>query len=396
MHSTKPLGELATFLNGGTPRRDVARYYEGDVPWITSADLKEGVDLVTETRFHITEEAIASSATKKVLKGNLLFVSRTGVGKVAIAGMDVCISQDFTGIIPRKDLIDIPYLFRFLQAKQSYFTANQRGATIKGVTRRVLEELDVPLPPLPEQQRIAAILDAADALRAKRRAALSKLDALGRAVFLEMFGEPVGNPKGWRIAKLSACFAENREGAKCGPFGSALKHEEYVAEGIPVWTMDNIQGLNFVQEGALYVAENKYNQLSAYSAVTGDIIISRAGTVGKMCVVETEAPRALISTNLIRLSLNEQILDPYFFISLMYFARGNLGRLQTGSDGAYTFMSTGTLKKLTIPVPTSNKQREYRQYWMKQRESSSSIKGALKSMTTLLSSIRELAFRGEL
>ncbi|MCW5865070.1 MAG: restriction endonuclease subunit S [Anaerolineae bacterium] len=345
----------------------------------------------------------APSRARKVIRQGDVIISTTRPNLNAVALVpgeldnQIC-STGFCVLRPVSSLIDSAFLFGFVRTEAFVSSLSDlvKGALYPAVTdRQVLTQL-IPLPPLPEQQRIAAILDAADALRAKRRAALSKLDALGRAVFLEMFGEPVGNPKGWRIAKLSACFAENREGAKCGPFGSALKHEEYVAEGIPVWTMDNIQGLNFVQEGALYVAENKYNQLSAYSAVTGDIIISRAGTVGKMCVVETEAPRALISTNLIRLSLNEQILDPYFFISLMYFARGNLGRLQTGSDGAYTFMSTGTLKKLTIPVPTSNKQREYRQYWMKQRESSSSIKGALKSMTTLLSSIRELAFRGEL
>lgn len=342
-------------------------------------------------------------ANQYLVAGDVLIAASSGsldvVGKAAPIRYDLSAGFGaFCKVLRPNDRVWPPYFAHYFQTPQyrKLISGLAAGANINNLKNEHLDNLEIPLPPLPEQQRIAAILDAADALRAKRRAALSKLDALGRAVFLEMFGEPVGNPKGWRIAKLSACFAENREGAKCGPFGSALKHEEYVAEGIPVWTMDNIQGLNFVQEGALYVAENKYNQLSAYSAVTGDIIISRAGTVGKMCVVETEAPRALISTNLIRLSLNEQILDPYFFISLMYFARGNLGRLQTGSDGAYTFMSTGTLKKLTIPVPTSNKQREYRQYWMKQRESSSSIKGALKSMTTLLSSIRELAFRGEL
>ena len=270
------------------------------------------------------------------------------------------------------------------------------STSIPGLNRNDIYRKQIPLPPLPDQRRIAAILDAADALRAKRRAALAKLDALGRAVFLEMFGEVGRNTKGWRTAKLSTCFAKDREGTKCGPFGSALKREEYVDRGIPVWTMDNIQGFGFIPETALFITEDKYNQLSAYKAVTGDIIISRAGTVGKMCVVDTEESRAIISTNLIRLSLNEQVLDPYYFISLMQIAEGKLGRLQTGSDGAYTFMNTGILRELTIPIPAINKQREYRRCWIKRREETFLMSESLKGIETLLRSLHALVFHNPL
>lgn len=396
MYPIAPLGKIAKFLNGGTPSRGVAQFYVGHIPWITSADLKEGNDFVTEARFHITEEAIQSSATRIVPKGNILFVSRTGVGKVAITGLDVCISQDFTGIIPDTKQVNIQYLFQFLRANQSYFTAHQRGATIQGVTRRVIEELRVPLPSLPEQQRIAAILDAANALRARRRAALGKLDALLGAVFFEMFGEAGGNPKGWPIATLGSLFARDREGTKCGPFGSALKREEYTESGIPVWTMDNIQRMHFDPRRALYINAQKYEQMSGYRTIKGDIIISRAGTVGKMCVVETNAPKSIISTNLIRLSLDEQVLDPYYFVSLMTFGKGRVGRLETGTDGAYTFMNTGILKKLEVPVPPIQNQLAYRRFWHEQEVQIAKMKQSQQVTEDLFVSLQQRAFRGEL
>jgi type I restriction enzyme, S subunit len=196
------LGEICSFLNGGTPSRSVARYFEGEIPWITSADLVDDQDVVTDARFFITEEAIESSATKIVPKNNILLVSRTGVGKVAITGVDICISQDFTGIVPNKSRVDLRYLFRFLQSCKSYFIYHQRGATIKGITRQVITDLELPVPPLGEQQRIAAILDKADALRAKRRAALAKLDTLLQATFLHMFGELLTSPKKVPLTKL--------------------------------------------------------------------------------------------------------------------------------------------------------------------------------------------------
>lgn len=191
------LSTICEFLNGGTPSRKIERYFHGEIPWITSADISEAQDEVSEARFYITQEAIDSSSTKIVPKGNILLVSRTGVGKVAITGVDICISQDFTGIIPDKNKVNLRYLFRFLQSRKPYFVYHQRGATIKGITRRVVEELEIPLPPLEEQRRIAAILDKADALRQKRRAALAKLDTLLQATFLDMFGDPVTNPMGW-------------------------------------------------------------------------------------------------------------------------------------------------------------------------------------------------------
>ncbi|MEW6736004.1 MAG: restriction endonuclease subunit S, partial [Acidobacteriota bacterium] len=86
------IGEICRFVNGGTPSRKIKKYFEGNIPWITSADINGPV--VTISRNFITEEAIANSATNLIPKGTILLVTRTGVGKVAITGMDLCISQD--------------------------------------------------------------------------------------------------------------------------------------------------------------------------------------------------------------------------------------------------------------------------------------------------------------
>ena len=189
------LGEVCKFLNGGTPSRAIKKYFQGDIPWITSTDITE--DIVTKARSYITEEAIKNSATSIVPAGNILLVTRTSVGKIAIAGTDICISQDFTGIVPDKQKVNTRYLFYFLKEKESYFLSQKRGATIKGVTRDIVSRIEIPLPPLSEQKRIAMILDKADAIRRKRANALELADEFLKSVFLDMFGDPVRNPKGW-------------------------------------------------------------------------------------------------------------------------------------------------------------------------------------------------------
>ena len=157
--------KLCQFVSGGTPSKNIDEYFTGTVPWISGADISN--DKITKPRHYITEEAIQNSATNRIPAGNILLVTRTGVGKVAINDYDICISQDFTGLIPDRKKVDVQYLYRYLQSQKGYFVQNQRGATIQGITRDIVENLDVPLPypedsprSLETQRRIVARLEA--------------------------------------------------------------------------------------------------------------------------------------------------------------------------------------------------------------------------------------------
>ena len=195
------LNEVCDFQNGGTPSKAIARYFTGDIPWITGADLVGPV--AQNARSFITEEAITSSATNKVPAGTVLLVTRTSVGKVAIAGTELCFSQDITALLPDSAKLDAGYLVHFLRTKEDHFSRYARGATIKGITRQVVADLVIPLPPLQEQRRIAAILDQAETLRTQRRTALALQGSLTQSLFLDMFGDPVANPKGFIKQPLS-------------------------------------------------------------------------------------------------------------------------------------------------------------------------------------------------
>lgn len=199
------LAQVAHFLNGGTPSRSNPEFFRGDIPWITGADINEGK--VTAPRSFITEEAIRRSATNRVPAGTVLLVTRTGVGKVARSDFDLCFSQDITAVCHDETRVDPSYLVHYLRTQKPRFERSARGATIRGVTREAVSKLPLPLPPLPEQRRIAAMLDKAEELIAKRRAALALLDQLPDAMFLEMFGDPAVNPMRWPLALLGEVAA---------------------------------------------------------------------------------------------------------------------------------------------------------------------------------------------
>ena len=139
-------------LSGGTPSTKIKDYWEGTIPWITSADI---VDLKTATpRRHITEKAIKESASNLIPKNNVIVVTRVGLGKLFLNDFDVCISQDSQGLIVKRDLVLPEYLVYVLQTEVEKFKSNSQGTTIQGVTKKQLKSLVIPLPTFEVQQAI--------------------------------------------------------------------------------------------------------------------------------------------------------------------------------------------------------------------------------------------------
>jgi type I restriction enzyme S subunit len=158
--SAVPLGELCDVVGGGTPSKDNHSFYLGDIPWATVRDMRQ--DLIAETEFCITEDAVRSSSTNIIPSGNVVIATRVGLGKVCLLGQDTAINQDLRGIVPRSlETLAVRYLYWWLKSISDLIIAEGTGATVQGVRLPFVKSLPVPLPSLPEQQRIVALLDEA-------------------------------------------------------------------------------------------------------------------------------------------------------------------------------------------------------------------------------------------
>ncbi|WP_258339610.1 restriction endonuclease subunit S [Citrobacter amalonaticus] len=301
-----------------------------------------------------TEDMLISSANSWELVGKISFIEK--LPAISTAG-------GFISIIRAKKEKVIPkYLYYWLTLEHTQVkirNCGQKTTNISNLNLERFKELLIPLPSLNDQRRIVAILDKAAGIRQKRKQAIKVANDYLYSIFLDMFGDPVMNPKGFEIKVLSEFFIDEKNGTKCGPFGSALKKDEYTREGVPVWNMDNItlKG-DFIDSPSLWVSEYKYQELESYSVLDGDVIISRAGTVGKMGVVRSSTEKSIISTNLIRVRFNEK-LYPEYFVSLMIYCKGRVGNLKTGPDGTFTHMNTGVLSNLEFPYPPLELQKKY-------------------------------------
>lgn len=154
-----PLGNLVTILGGGTPSRKTESFYNGDIAWASVKDLK-GMELCT-TKETITREGLEDCASNLIPAGSVIIATRMALGKAVINSIDVAINQDLKALLPDRKLLDARYLLYFLISKEAYFQSAGKGATVKGIKLDHVRELPVPLPPLAEQKRIAAILEKA-------------------------------------------------------------------------------------------------------------------------------------------------------------------------------------------------------------------------------------------
>lgn len=202
---TIPVKKISSFCktgSGGTPSRANNAFFEnGTIPWVKSGELKNRY--ITEVEEYITDLAVEKSSAKLVSKGSLLIAMYGAtVGEVSQLTFDATTNQAICNIQPDENVCDVNYLYRFLEASKPYLLSRRVGGGQPNISQGVIKDLEVPLPPLAEQRRIASILDQADELRQKRQQAIEKLDQLLQATFIDMFGDPVSNPKGWEVCRL--------------------------------------------------------------------------------------------------------------------------------------------------------------------------------------------------
>ena len=190
-YPTARIGDFCRTGSGSTPSRSqLERYYEGGaIPWVKSGELREGI--VVRTEEHITEAALKETSVKLVPSGAILLAMYGAtVGRLAILGVEATTNQAVCHIVPDATAAETRYLYRAIESQVPAIIAMGVGGAQPNISQALVKDLKVPLPPLPEQRRIAAILDQADALRAKRREALAQLDSLTKSTFIEMFGDP--------------------------------------------------------------------------------------------------------------------------------------------------------------------------------------------------------------
>jgi type I restriction enzyme, S subunit len=322
-------------------------------------------------------------------------------GSIGVCPELSLISPMYTVFSVDRAKVSAIYLERFLKSPRaiSIYSGLGKGSVHRraAISFERLAELSVPLPPLSEQHRIVAILDKAAALRAKRIEAIAKLDQLSQAVFLEMFGDPVVNPRGWRSASCED-LCRNGEDIKCGPFGTQLAKAEYQADdGVPLWGIKHVNA-DFRQATHEFLTAQKAARLAQYSIEPGDLVMTRKGTVGNCAIYPNDLPPGVMHSDLLRLRVDANVCNPIFLRDQLRTSPLVARQLEVMSSGAIMAgVNVSKLKKLKVLLPNVELQNEFAEVVKRGIESiSSGWSQSAQIAQRLIHSLQHQAFAGTL
>lgn len=385
------IGDVCEVISGATPKTGNPELWDGDIPWVTPKDLSDlDHKYLNDTPRKITSSGFKSCSAKMLPPKSVLFSSRAPIGLVAINTIPVCTNQGFKSMVPRKDLIDAPFLYWWLKINRNTLEQKGRGATFKEVSKKIVEEIEIPLPPLPEQKRIAAILDAADAMRVKRRESLFQLDLLLQSTFLDMFGDPGTNPKGWKKVCLSSLVLSNDK----INYGVVQPGNDY-PEGKPLIRVGdfadgtlNIQKIKLIDP----IIEKKYSR----SRLNGnELLVSCVGSIGTVCKVQKFAKGYNIARAVARIPLKESIERNFILFCLRsdevqrYFAK------ETRTVSQPT-LNISLIKTAPIIQPPESLQHRFATIVEAVEKQKDRLRAHLAELDTLFASLQHRAFNGEL
>lgn len=379
---TARLEDCTEIVSGATPSTSESAYWDGDICWATPKDLSE-LDgaYISDTSRKITQSGLQSCAATVLPPESVLFSSRAPIGHVAINTVPMATNQGFKSFVPHRDRVHAKFLYHWLRWNRAFLESLGNGATFKEVSKAVVARIEVPLPPLPEQRRIAEILDKVNALRTNRRAALAQLDTLTQSIFLGMFGDPATNPKGWPTRRLDAvCSLVN---------GRAFKPDEWEEEGLPII---RIQNLNDTAKPFNYTTQSLPER---FRVRPGDILFSWSGTPGtSFGCFRWSGPEGWLNQHIFNVRLNGALEGDYFIahvnlklVELIAKAHGGVG-LQ--------HVTKGMVDETMLMSPPAHHQVEFSRRVAGVEALMTDQRASLRGLDSLFASLQSRAFQGKL
>jgi type I restriction enzyme S subunit len=382
--ATASLGDVADVVMGQAPSGESYNHEGEGWPLIAGAgDFGESVPVAKK---------FTTAPSKLCSDGDIVLGIRASIGEKVLADGQYCLGRGVAGLRAKRNL-DQRYLWHWLTHSEAELSSKGRGATFKQVNRQDICELMIPLPSLAEQRRIAAILDQADALRAKRREALAHLDDLTQSIFLDMFGDPASKSNGGKWARLGDLASKFSD----GPFGSNLKSSHYTEAGVRVVRLQNIGVGEFVDNDQAYVSDSHFASLGKHRCQPGDVLVATLGDPNlRACIQPDWLPVALNKADCVQIRVDPSIATPEFVSALI----NQPGTLTL----AYSLMlgqtrvriSMGRLRELKVPVPPLEQQHEFAKIIRSVERVKKQQCEHLAHLVAVFKSLQSRAFAGEL
>ena len=381
------LGDICEIVSGSTPKTNVEEYWDGDVKWITPAEINDETYIITDSVRKITELGVKKTGLSSFPEGTVILSSRAPIGKVAIAGCEMYCNQGFKNLIC-SDKIDNRYLYWFLKGNTAFLHSLGRGATFKEISKTIVSNIEINVPDKQSQRQVVDNLEKIAKVIQLRKQELLKFDELIKARFVEMFGDPRINPNNYSLHQLSDYIEFLTSGSR----GWA----KYYSDDGNEWfiTIKNVKDCHILLENMQSINAPDNAEAKRTKVQEGDLLISITADLGRTGVVTKEIAEhgAYINQHLTCIRINKEVLNPLY---VAYFMESPAGKEQFESKNQSAVkagLNFGSINSLRLLVPPMDIQTAFIKFVAQVDKSKFAVQKALDEAQLLFDSLMQQYF----
>ena len=371
------LGEICEIVSGSTPKTSIPEFWDGDIKWITPAEISDDSYIVEDSARHITNLGVQKTGLTPFPKGTVILSSRAPIGKVAIAGCEMYCNQGFKNLIC-SEIIDNRYLYWFLKGHTQYLNALGRGATFKEISKKIVSVIEINVPAIEKQRAAVEILEKVSGIISIRKRELQSLDDLIKARFVEMFGDEKN------LMSMSDICSIITDGTHQPP--------KFKDTGIPFIFVSNITGDRVTYDAEKFIDQDTYDELIKRTPIEiGDVLLSTVGSYGHPAVVKSDK-KFLFQRHIAYLKPRREIIDSDYLHGAILSPDAQR-QIEEGVKGiAQKTLNLSEIKKMRIPVPGMNRQKKFAAFVAQVDKSKVAVQAALDKAQLLFDSLMQQFF----
>ena len=329
------LGDVCTVVSGSTPKTSMDEYWDGDIKWITPAELDEDSFYLYDSKRHITKLGQEKTGLSFMPAGTVVLSSRAPIGKTAIIGCEMCCNQGFKNLICSERVFN-EYLFYFLKSQTEYLNSLGRGATFKEISKSIVEDIEIALPELEKQKEIAEQFSTIYNLISLRKQQLEKLDELVKARFVELFGDPIASTNKKKLSETGRIFT--------GSTPSMKEPSYYESKDIPFIKPSDLKeiGVTSINGVEAYISEKA--RPVARIIPPDSVLVTCIGTIGKVGITTREST----CNQQINFIVPSENINPVYLAYCLTFFKSTL--LMMANAPVVPIINKTQFSELEIPV----------------------------------------------
>lgn len=381
----KRLGDICEIVTGATPKTNIKEFWDGDINWITPAELTEDTYIINESLRKITTEGVEKTGLKSFPKGTVILSSRAPIGKVAIAGCEMYCNQGFKNLVCSKQ-INNRFLYWYLKGHKEYLNSLGRGATFKEISKAIVENIEICLPTLEKQEKYADILEQCNGIIQIKKGQLRKLDTLVKSRFVELFGDPVINSRGWKKALIGDdCFVTKLAGFE---YTQYINYED--SGDVVMVKAQNVKNGKLNRKELSFVSNEVSDSLPRSQLAPRDVVMTYVGAnIGDVAIIDNEYKYHL-APNVAKIRPDSERYNSIYFMYMLMLLNAYI--VKNSADTAKAALGMERIRKLNVFVPPMELQNQFADFVTFIDKSKSKIQKSLEETQLLFDSLMQKYF----